>query len=90
MSFDIGAHFGHDFVDAAVALGLELDQYVAAVGFCHRCEPELQTSAPRSALYFRHFAQHLFNVGDDPVGFRQRAAGGHDVVDSESTFIHLR
>ena len=47
---DLVAHVVHDFVDAAVALGLQLDGEVAGVGFGHGGKAHLQAGAARGAF----------------------------------------
>ena len=86
---DIGAHVGDDVFNSPLALRFQLHQDVAGIGFRDRSQTELQTGAPRRALHFRNFAKHLFDVADHAVGFCQRAARGHDVVEDESALVHL-
>ena len=84
------AHVRHNFFNVAIALGFQLHQDVAVVGLGHGGKSQLQARAPRCAFHFRSFAQHLFQMTDDAVGFRERTACGHEVVEDESPFVHLR
>ena len=84
------AHVFHHFVDAAAALGLELHGEVAGVGFGHGGQAHLQAGAARGAFDFRHRVQDALDVLQHAVGLGQRAAGGHDVVEDEAAFVHLR
>ena len=86
---DLSPNVRHDFFDIAVTICLQLYQNVTGIRLCYRSEPELQSCAARSALHLRHFVQHLFHVSDHAVGFCKRTAGGHDVVDCETAFVHL-
>ena len=60
------------------------------IGFGDGGQTQLQAGAPRCALHFRNFAQHLLHVADHAIGFCQRTASRHDVVDDESALVHLR
>ena len=84
------ADVGDDFVDGAAALGFELDGEVAGVGFGDGGEAHLQAGAAGGAFDFGRSAQDPFDVLEDAVGLGERAAGGHDVVEDEAAFVHLR
>ena len=85
---DFGAHVGDHFFAAALAVALQLDGDVAGVGFGHRRQAQLQAGAARGAFHFRRRAQDLLHVGDHAVGFFERGAGRHDVVEDEAAFVH--
>ena len=87
---DLRAHFGNDLVDAAVAIALQPHGEVAGVRFGDGREAELQSGAARSALHFRRRCQNLLDAQQHLVGVGQRRSGGHQVIENESAFVHLR
>ena len=71
-------------------LAFSLTRMSPVVGFGYGRQTELQAGAARSAFHFGNLAQHLLDVADHAVGFRQRTARGHEVVEDESAFVHFR
>ena len=87
---DLSAHVGHDVVDCAAALGLELYGEVAGVGLSDGGKAHLQAGAARGAFDFGLIAKDALDMVENAVGLSERTAGGHDVVEDESAFVHLR
>ena len=52
--------------------------------------PELQPGAARRAFNFGRAAQNLLDAGQHPIGFGERRACRHDVVEDEPALVHLR
>ena len=53
-------------------------------------QSQLQAGAPRCAFDLRHLSQHLLDMTYHTVGFLQRTARRHDVVENESALVHFR
>ena len=87
--FDALAGVLHDVVDAAAAVVGEQDGEVAGVGFCNGGESHLQAGAAGGGGDFGELVEDAVDVEEDAVGFLQRGAGGHDVVEDEGAFVHL-
>ena len=63
---------------------------VAGIGLGHCGEAHLQSGAARCAFDFGSVVQNPLDVLKYTIGFCQRAARGHDVVEHETAFVHLR
>ena len=86
----LGANLADDVVDAAAALVLQLDRNVARVRLGHGGQSQLQAGAPRRALHFGTAANDLLDMGDHSIGFLQRTARRHHVIENEAALIHRR
>ena len=67
---------------------LEPHRDVTRIRFGDSGQSELQARASRGALHVGFRTDDLLYVADHAVGFSQRAARRHDVVDDEATFVH--
>ena len=65
---DLLANIGHDLVDAAASIALELDGDVAVVRLGYGGEAHLQAGAAAGALDFRGVVQNLLDVVEHAVG----------------------
>ena len=89
-SFYFVPDFTDDLFNVPFAVVLELDGKIARVRFGHRKDAELQSGAPRGAFDLGHGVNELLDVVENMIGFLQRAAGRHHIVENESTFVERR
>src|SRR6185312_3131797 len=80
---DADAGVGDDVVNAARAVLLEQHRNIAGVGLGHGGQTQLHAGAARGALHFRDATQDALDALQHAVGFGERAAGRHDVVEDE-------
>ena len=88
--FDLRSYVGHHLVDAALAIFLEDHGDVAIVGLGHGGEAHLQAGAAAGVIDLRGLHEDLVNAREHLVGGGDGASGGHDVVEDEAAFVHLR
>src|ERR1039457_6726940 len=87
---NLRADIVNDFVDGPAAFGFQLDSEIASVGFGHGGKAHLQAGAARGALHFRSCVKDALYMLKDAIGFGERTACGHDVVEDETALVHLR
>ena len=73
---DLRAQVGHDLVDAAIALVLQLHGDVAGVGLGDCSETHLQPRTPRYAFHLRRVAKHPFHMPQDAIRLRKELPAG--------------
>ncbi len=88
--FDLCPGIGDHLVDTTITLALQLDGDVACVGLRHGGEAHLQASTSRCAFDFRHVVKDAVYMLEYAVRLGERATSGHDVVEDEAAFVHLR
>ena len=76
--------------NAAVAVLLELDGEVPAVGFCYRRKSQLQTGSPRGIFNFRCWCRTSSMRRRIRLDSAKRTSRRGEIIQDESTLIHFR